>query len=75
MAKLLYLGKRGRPDILIPIQFLCTRVKSPTVDDERKLERLLGYLQLTKSWTKPFDKRPFERITTYIDASFTTHVD
>ncbi len=39
VAKLLYLGKKGRPDILLPVQFLCTRVQNPTVDDERKLER------------------------------------
>jgi hypothetical protein len=42
VAKLLYLGKRGRPDILLPVQFLCTRVKAPNVNDERKLERVLG---------------------------------
>jgi hypothetical protein len=38
VAKLLYLGKRGRPDILLPVQFLCTRVKHPTTEDRRKLE-------------------------------------
>jgi hypothetical protein len=27
VTKLLYLGKRGRPEILMPVQFLCTRVK------------------------------------------------
>jgi hypothetical protein len=75
VAKLLYLGKRGRPDILLPVQFLCTRVKAPTVEDERKLERVLGYLQLTKCWTKVFDRSPFERVCTYIDASFASHPD
>jgi hypothetical protein len=68
VAKLLFLGKRGRPDILLPVQFLCTPVKAPTVEDERKLERVLGYLQLTKCWTKVFDRSPFERLCTYIDA-------
>ncbi len=43
VAKLLYLGKRGRPDILLPVQFLCTRVKTLTIEDEKKLERVLGY--------------------------------
>jgi len=75
VAKLLYLGKRGRPDILLPVQFLCTRVKAPNIDDERKLERVLGYLQLTKSWTKVFDKSPFQCVATYIDASFASHPD
>jgi hypothetical protein len=75
VAKLLYLGKRGRPDILLPVQFLCTRVKSPTLEDQRKLERFLGYLQLTKSWTKVFDRSPIKRMETYIDASFAIHPD
>jgi hypothetical protein len=30
---------------------------------------------MTKSWTRAFDKSPFERVTTYIEASFATHVD
>jgi hypothetical protein len=38
VAKLLYLGKRGRPDILMPAQFLCTRVQAPTKHDIIKLE-------------------------------------
>jgi len=75
IAKLLYLGKRDRPDILLLVQYLCTRVKAPTTDDERKLERVLGYLKLNKEWTKVFDSSPFERVRTYIDASFAIHPD
>jgi hypothetical protein len=55
VAKLLYLGKRGRPDILMPVQYLCMRVRNPTTDDENKLECVLGYLKLTKAWTRAFD--------------------
>jgi hypothetical protein len=75
VAKLLYLGKRGRPDILMPVQFLCTRVQAPTKQDQLKLERILGYLQFTKSWTRSFDRSTFKRVETYIDASFATHQD
>jgi hypothetical protein len=75
VAKLLYLGKRGRPNILLPVQYLCTRVKKPTVDDQRKLERVLGYILLTKTWTRIFDNSPFDTVTTYIDASFAMHAD
>jgi hypothetical protein len=75
VAKLLYLEKRGRPDILLPVQYLCTRVKGPNMDDKRKLDRVLGYLQLTKCWTKVFDRSKIHRVTTYIDASFATHPD
>ena len=32
-AKLLYIMKRGQPDIELAISFLCTRVKDPNIDD------------------------------------------
>jgi len=75
VAKLLYLGKRGRPDILLPVQFLCTRVKKPTVEDQCKLEQVLGYLQLTKKWNRIIDDSEFTKVITYIDASFALHAD
>ncbi len=37
VAKLLYLSKRARPDILLAVQYLTTRVKSPTITDERSV--------------------------------------
>ncbi len=46
-AKLLYLAKRARPDILTVTSFLCTRVKAPTEEDLTKLLHTLGYLQST----------------------------
>jgi len=46
VAKLLFLGKRGRPDILMAVQFLCTRVKESSLEDEKKL---LGYLMQRQS--------------------------
>jgi len=36
-AKLLFLCKRASPDIQLAVAFLCTRVKSPDVDDYKKL--------------------------------------
>ena len=33
VAKLLYLAKQTRPDILLAVAFLCTRVKAPDMDD------------------------------------------
>ena len=41
VAKLLFLSKRARPDIQTAIAFLCTRVKSPDVDDNKKLGRVM----------------------------------
>jgi hypothetical protein len=75
VAKPLYLGKRGRPDILLPVQFLCTRVKHPTTEDRRKLERVLGYLKLTKGWSRVFDSSSFNQVMSFIHASFATHED
>ena len=43
--------------------------------DKRKLERVLGYLKLTKSWTRVLDKSPFDQAMSFIDASFATHDD
>ena len=48
VAKLLYLALRVRPDILTTVAFLTTRVKAPTEEDDRKMDRLLRYLKSTK---------------------------
>ncbi len=45
VAKLLFVAKRGRPDILLAISFLTTRVKAPDDDDWKKLIRVLSYLK------------------------------
>ena len=44
VAKLLYLGKQTRLDLLTAISFLCTRIQNPDVDDFKKLGRCLHYL-------------------------------
>jgi hypothetical protein len=46
-AKLLFLCKRARPDIQTAVSFLCTRVKSPDVDEYKKLRRVMQYLRHT----------------------------
>jgi hypothetical protein len=47
VAKLLFLCKRGCPDIQTAISFLCTRVREPTRHDYNKLSRVIKYLQST----------------------------
>jgi hypothetical protein len=44
VAKLLYLAKRGRPDILLDVNFLSTRV---TIEDWGKLDRIIKDLRGT----------------------------
>ena len=46
-AKLLFLAKRARPDILTAVAFLTTRVKGPTKEDFDKLGRVIKYLRAT----------------------------
>ena len=36
VAKLLYLAKRSRPDILLAVSFMCTRVQAPDVVDWKR---------------------------------------
>jgi hypothetical protein len=49
-AKCLYLAKRTRPDILLPVSFLATRVKAPDVDDKAKLDRVFKYINGTTNF-------------------------
>jgi hypothetical protein len=46
-ARLLFTAKRARPDLQVAVAYLCTRVKSPSRSDYRKLTRVIKYLQLT----------------------------
>ena len=45
VAKLLWASLRARPDILLAISFLTSRVKKPDEDDWDKLTRLVIYIQ------------------------------
>jgi hypothetical protein len=44
VLQLLYLGQRGRPDIVKAVSFLTTRVHRPDVDDKKKLSRVMKNL-------------------------------
>jgi hypothetical protein len=48
VAKLLFLTKRTRPDIMLAVSFLTTRVQEPDEDDLKKLKKVLMYLNGTK---------------------------
>jgi hypothetical protein len=72
-AKLLYLAKRARPDILTVVSFLCTRVTKPTEEDMNKLEHLLGYLQATKEKVLTISKQQNSILEVYVDAAYGLH--
>jgi hypothetical protein len=75
VAKLLYLAKRTRVDILLAIAFLSTRVKTPTSDDNAKLSRVLKYLNGTVGSVLVLRPSGERAIAGYIDASFGCHGD
>jgi hypothetical protein len=76
VARLLYLSKRTRPDIQLPVLYLCTRVKEPNEEDDAKLRKILGYLRLTKKKPRIITSRGnLNRLVAYVDASFAVHHD
>jgi hypothetical protein len=48
VVKLQYLGKRTRPNILVAISFLASRVQKATQDDWKKLNGVIKYIRATK---------------------------
>jgi hypothetical protein len=75
VAKILYLAKRTRPDVLLPIAFLTTRVQKPDEDDWLKLQRVLKYLNGSKGLGIILRPRDILSILAYIDASYGVHAD
>jgi len=75
VAKLLYLCKRGRPDVALPVHYLCTRVQNPTDADDKKLARIMGYLKGTMGNVRKIGSESFNRIEAYIDAANACHED
>jgi hypothetical protein len=75
VAKLLYVSKRGRLDIQLPITFLCTRVSCSTEQDWAKLKRTLEYLQGTLEEFLTLWADNIQKMKTWVDASYAVHKD
>ena len=75
VAKLLFVAKRGRPDILTAISFLTTRVNKPNIDDWGKLRRVLQYLKGTLQLRLTMGADSMTVLKTRIDASYAPHHD
>ena len=70
-----YLAKRVRPDILAAVSYCATRVLSPTLEDQSKLERILGYLSSTPLQTLILKIGDSFEIRAYVDSSYGTYAD
>lgn len=75
VAKALYISKRARPDASLAIAFLTTRVRSPDVDDWRKLHHLIIYLRSTRELPLVLGADGTGVLSWYVDASFAVHPD
>ena len=74
-AQLLFLCKRGRPDIQTAVSFLCTRVTKPDTDDYKKLGRVVKYLRRTKFMRLTLEADQISQNAWYIDDAFAVHED
>ena len=74
-VKLLYVSKRARLDIELPIAFFCTRVSSSTEQDWLKLKRVLEYLYGTLEKTLTLGADDIRKMKTWVDASYAVHKD
>ena len=72
-ARLLYLSKRTRPDLLLAVTFLTTRVVKPTEEDLEKLNRVLKYIHGTTNLKLNLNIGQNFDLAAYVDASFATH--
>ena len=75
VAKLMYIAKRTRPDILTAISYLATRVQSPIGRDRTKLRRVLSYLSDTQERSLTLRCGPDVQLAAYVDASYNVHPD
>ena len=74
VMRLMYLAKRVRPDILLPVSFLSTRITRCTADDIKKLDRVLKYLNGTREMGIRLKFLP-DFLHAFIDASYGVHAD
>jgi hypothetical protein len=74
-AKLLWVGKKARPDILVALSFLGKRTTKADLDDWKKLRRLLSYLKGTANLMLKLTVESLNVIKWWADASFAVHDD
>ena len=76
VAMVLYLAKRTKPECLVAVAFLATRVNKCTTDDVDKLQRLVRYIHTTRD--SGVVLRPGAggiAVRLFVDASYGVHSD
>ena len=75
VAKVIFIGKRSRPDIQPTISILSSCVRAPTVQALEKLVILCKYLNCTNDLCLVFSIDDMKVIKWFIDASYAVHED
>ena len=70
MARLLYLEKRARPDILPEIAYLTTRIKEPNADNQKKRIKIMKYIWATKYMPLNLEADGSGQIQWWVDVAF-----
>ena len=73
VARLLFASKRAMPSIQVCVAFLCTRVKSPTEQDYKKIGRVISYLKKNVHLPLVIGADNSRTLTWNINASFAVH--
>ena len=74
VGKCIYLTQKTRPDIMLTVNWLATRVSQPTRQDEDKLTRLIKYLNKTQELCLYVSASSLQVIGQF-DASYAVHKD
>jgi hypothetical protein len=69
VAKALFACKRSRRDLQVAVAMLCTRVKSPTEEDWKKLLRMLEYVKCSLKDVLILRADDLSIVKWYVDAS------
>ena len=75
VAKFLFVSKQARPDILVAVSYLTTRVSKADEDDWKKLKRLLQYLRSTIKLKMTLSVDSMSSVKWWVDASYGVHND
>jgi hypothetical protein len=74
-ATLLFVSLHGRPNILLAISFLCTRVTKSTLQDQCKVQLVLEYLNGTLDLKLTLCADDLNSIHTWVDSSYAIQPD
>ena len=73
VTKILWVEKRGIPDIEPAILFLCIRVTIITVEEKSKLKCLLHFLKHTINDKRVMGEYNLSQIFTWVDDAYVLH--